>query len=106
MPAPTVTSKHLAYALVEQHQLTKKQGVANAGRACRHDHQAPEERRAGEDRRPRNSASAHSALPAWAAILRPASRFDQGQQKGRLPRDQGTQGGGLITAAENHARPD
>ena len=27
MTAPTVTSKHLAYALAEQHQLTKKQGM-------------------------------------------------------------------------------
>jgi DNA-binding protein HU-beta len=27
MTAPTVTTKHLAYALAEQHQLTKKQGV-------------------------------------------------------------------------------
>lgn len=27
MPAPTVTTKHLAYALAEQHQLTKKQGL-------------------------------------------------------------------------------
>jgi DNA-binding protein HU-beta len=26
MTAPTVTTKHLAYALAEQHQLTKKQG--------------------------------------------------------------------------------
>ena len=27
MPAPTVTTKHLAAALSEQHQLTKKQGL-------------------------------------------------------------------------------
>jgi len=27
MTAPTVTTKHLAYALAEQHQLTKKQGL-------------------------------------------------------------------------------
>jgi DNA-binding protein HU-beta len=27
MTAPTVTTRHLAYALAEQHQLTKKQGL-------------------------------------------------------------------------------
>ena len=27
MSAPTVTTKHLAHALAEQHQLTKKQGL-------------------------------------------------------------------------------
>jgi len=27
MTAPTVTSKHLAYALAEEHQLSKKQGL-------------------------------------------------------------------------------
>ena len=27
MATPTVTTKHLAYALAEQHQLTKKKGV-------------------------------------------------------------------------------
>jgi DNA-binding protein HU-beta len=27
MPAPTVTTKNLAHALAEQHQLTKKQGM-------------------------------------------------------------------------------
>jgi len=27
MATPTVTTKHLAYALAEQHQLTKKQGM-------------------------------------------------------------------------------
>jgi DNA-binding protein HU-beta len=27
MTAPTVTTKHLAYALAEQHQLTKKRGL-------------------------------------------------------------------------------
>ncbi|MFZ1949472.1 MAG: HU family DNA-binding protein [Pseudolabrys sp.] len=27
MATPTITTKHLAYALAEQHQLTKKQGM-------------------------------------------------------------------------------
>jgi DNA-binding protein HU-beta len=31
MTAPTVTTKHLAYALAEEHQLSKKQGLEMMG---------------------------------------------------------------------------
>jgi len=31
MTAPTVTTKHLAYALAEEHQLSKKQGMEMMG---------------------------------------------------------------------------
>jgi hypothetical protein len=46
--APTVTTKHLAYELAEQHQLAKKQGLEGG---------------TGEDRRTWNSASARSCCP-------------------------------------------
>ena len=39
----TVTTKHLAYALAEQHQLSKKQSLEMLDRPDRHDHQALEE---------------------------------------------------------------
>ena len=54
----TVTTKHLAYELAEQHQLSKKQSLEMMEELDRHDHQTPEEGRAREDRRARNFGGA------------------------------------------------
>ena len=100
-----ITTKQLAYTLAEQHQLTKKQGQQMLGGPRRPDHQAPEEGRAGEDRRARHPASAQARRPHGPQSGDRRGHPDQGQQEGRLPRHQGTQDGDLIAVESLATKP-
>ena len=57
----TVTLKHLAAALSEQHELSKKKCRGHSDRPGQPDHQAPEEGRAHPHRRPRHPAGPRRA---------------------------------------------
>src|SRR4051794_26265578 len=59
------------------------------------DHQAPEERRAHPHRRPRHPPGAQARRPDGPQSRDRRSHSDQGEQEGRLPRRQGTQGSRL-----------
>ena len=93
-PTPaTITTRHLANELAEQHQLSKKQGLEMMEEL---DHQAFEKGRASEDRRARNSASAETRRPYGPQSGDRPANPHQGEQKGCLSRHQGTQDGDLI----------
>ena len=92
----TVTTKHLAYALAEQHQLSKKQSLEMMeeliGMITKHLKKGERVKIAGLGiLLVRNRAARMGRNPATGE-----ADPDQGQQKGRLPRHQGTQDGDLI----------
>ena len=83
-PKPTtITTKHLAYALAEQHQLTKKQGLELledlVGLITKHLKQGERVRSLGSE-----FCKCGIVLPAWAAIRKPASK-SRSRQARRSP---------------------
>ena len=90
-----VTTKHLAYALADQHKLTKKQSLKimedMVGMITKHLKKGERVKFAGLGiLQVRSSAARTGRNP------RPVKRSNQGQQKSRLPRQQGPQDGNLI----------
>src|SRR6185312_13319016 len=81
-------------------------GPGNDGRPDRHDHQAPQEGRAGEDRWSRNPGGSQARRPHGPQSDDWRSDQDQSQQEGCLPRVQGSEDGDLIvsnTVSQNPA---
>ena len=97
--APTVTTKHLAYALAEQHQLSKKQSLEIMeeliGMITNHLKKGERVTIAGLG----ILEGAETRCPHGPQSGDRRDNSDQGEQKGCLPRHQGTQGGDLIGIA-------
>ena len=97
--AATVTLKHLAAKLAEDHALPRSRprrcsAISSAA------HQASEEGRPDPPQRSRHPAGPQARRPHGPQSGDGRGHQDQGQQEGRLPRRQGTQGSGLISDAE------
>ena len=92
----TVTLKHLAAAIAEDQELSKKKAEAILGDLVGRDHQAPQEGRAHPHRRSRHPPGAQARRPHGPQPRHRRSDPDQGQQEGRLPRRQGAEGSRLI----------
>ena len=91
----TVTLKHLAAALAEAHEMSKKQAEDGSRRPRRQHRQAPEEGRAHPHRRPRHSAGAQARRAHGPQSGDRRSDPDQGEQESRLPRFEGSEGSSL-----------
>jgi hypothetical protein len=91
-----VTLKHLAAALAEEHQLTKRAGEALLGDSCWPYHKASQEGRTHPSCRSWHSPGQKAGCSHGAQSRNGRSDKDQSEQESRLPGGQGFEDGGLA----------
>ena len=103
-PTPvTITLKHLAAASLKSTNCRRSRPRPFSPIWSPH-HQAPQEGRAYPHRRPRHPPGPQARCPHGPQSRDRRSNPDQGQQEGRLPRRQGTQGSRLMFFSQTFKR--